>query len=98
MASTWSTVRKVRAHLPAGRTNIPNDELMVVLVDGVHVHIPRDPHELRVGIPWMGAAVPAVRPAASRIRGSTGGGVATFDHHAWGLGGDLLWIVICIGG
>jgi hypothetical protein len=37
-----------------------------------------------------------------RRRGSAaataGGGVGTFDHHAWGLGGDLLWIVICIGG
>ena len=27
----------------------------------------------------------------------TSGGSATFDHHAWGWGGDVLWAVFTIG-
>jgi hypothetical protein len=27
----------------------------------------------------------------------TAGADSTFDHHAWGLGGDLVWAVLLIG-
>ena len=28
---------------------------------------------------------------------ATGGGATSFNHHAWGRGGDLMWMVILIG-
>lgn len=31
------------------------------------------------------------------LRAVAGGGSASFDHHAWGWGGDLVWMVLLVG-
>jgi len=46
-----------------------NDELMVDLVDGVHVPVSRVPGYLWLGLSRMGTALPALCPATSRAPG-----------------------------
>ena len=53
----------------AKENEMSNDELMVVVVDGVHVSIFRTYTRLWLGLPRMGAALSKVFPATSSATG-----------------------------
>ena len=47
-----------------------HDELMVVLVDDIHVTIFRDSDRLRFGLSSMGSTIPEIYPATPRAQGN----------------------------
>ena len=53
-----------------------------------------------IGYGWgyrgWGAPYPRYVQRRRSERASRGGGDAPFDHHAWGWGGDFVWVMLLI--
>ena len=67
----------------------------MAVVDGLHAVVLRVSHRLRLGLSRLGAALSEAHPApasASGKRRTLTRGAAVFDFHAWGIGGDFMWM------